>query len=311
MLKNNYMNFFKFFIVFVLLVFISCKRNENKNNENKQVKFNYVPKKPVNGTLKGVVELGSTGFNYFVIEIDSSKNWALKRLEYGKSFIAEGMTTVDEINRKLNAFIKELENIGVAKKDINFVVSSGAIKEEETKRIVEELRKIDHEIKVVSPEEEAIYGLKSVLPENYKKESFVVDLGSGNTKISYYKNNEIIAVETHGSKYHQKGIEDEQVYKDVKKLATSVPVENRKYCFLLGGVPAELAKSIKNKGERYTLLYANGNKFDEVAKEKGKRIVSGLNIYKAIVKSTNCKTLIFDWENNFAIGYLLHKEAIK
>ena len=36
--------------------------------------FSYLPPAPVNGTLKGVVELGASGFNSFIINVDSKKN---------------------------------------------------------------------------------------------------------------------------------------------------------------------------------------------------------------------------------------------
>ncbi|MBA2761228.1 MAG: hypothetical protein H0U39_04550, partial [Segetibacter sp.] len=43
----------------------------NANSEERE--FNYTPDKPVNGTLRGVVELGATGFNSFVINMDNQK----------------------------------------------------------------------------------------------------------------------------------------------------------------------------------------------------------------------------------------------
>jgi len=304
------MKFLKYTFVTVLsLLLICCKTNSSseKTVDSISAKFNYLPKAPVSGTLKGVVELGNTGYNYFIIEIDTLSNWKLKHLEYGKSLIAEGMTTAEEIEGKLDSFIKEIESIGVSKEHISFVVSSGAIKEEETNLFVEELRKKDHEIKVVTPKEEGIYALKSVLPKKFAKESFIVDLGSGNTKVSYIKDNDTIVLETHGSKYHQRGTEDQQVFDDVKKIVASIPKENTKYCFFIGGVPAQLASGLRKNNERYTLLFTDGKKFDKIAAEKGKKVQSGLNIYKALVEGTDCNTLIFDWESNFTIGYLVDK----
>ena len=37
--------------------------------------FSYTPEKPVNGKLRGVVELGATGFNSFVINLDDQRRW--------------------------------------------------------------------------------------------------------------------------------------------------------------------------------------------------------------------------------------------
>src|SRR4051794_5997161 len=41
----------------------------NKANSNSR-SFNYTPEKPVNGILRGVVEVGATGFNSFIINMD-------------------------------------------------------------------------------------------------------------------------------------------------------------------------------------------------------------------------------------------------
>ena len=40
--------------------------------------FNYQPEKPVDGELKGIVEVGATGFNSFVINFNSEKNGAIQ-----------------------------------------------------------------------------------------------------------------------------------------------------------------------------------------------------------------------------------------
>ena len=303
------MKYIQYIFLSLVFFYIGCKQEDQKKEVEKK-DFNYIPPKPKNGILKGVVELGTSGFNYFIVEIDENKNWKLKEAAYGKSLIAEAMTTTDEIDRKLNKFLTKIETLGVAKEHINFVVSSGALKEEVTQLIIEELKKRAHVIKEISPKEEAIYSLKAILPEAFKKNAFVVDLGSGNTKISFVENGELIGKETHGSKYHQKGTEDDVVYNDVKEVATLVPEENRKFCFLIGGIPFQLAEEFRKEEERYTVLSSNIKKFDKVKQEKGKKIESGLTIYKAIVDATGCQNFIFDWEANFTIGYLLEKEGL-
>lgn len=302
LLKSLYISFFLLFI-------FSCK-NVEKKQEEIQPEFKYTAELPENGVLKGIVELGTSGFNYFIIEIDNNKKWKLKEAAYGKSLIAEAMTTTEEIDNKLNKFLKKIEDLGVAKEDITFIVSSGALKEEVTTLIVKELKKRNHEIKEITPKEEAIYSLRAILPKSFKNNAFVVDLGSGNTKISFVENGKLIGKETHGSKYHQKGTEDEIVYKEVKELATLIPKENRRFCFLIGGIPFQLAQEFRKNKERYTVLPSNVEKFDKVKQEKGKKIESGLTIYKAIVDATGCKNFIFDWETNFTIGYLLEKEGV-
>src|SRR4051812_50196148 len=39
--------------------------------------FDYTAEKPVNGALKGVVEVGAAGFNSFVINMDNQKRWEI------------------------------------------------------------------------------------------------------------------------------------------------------------------------------------------------------------------------------------------
>ena len=47
------------------LVAESTPKAETTKSEDRE--FDYSPEKPVNGNLRGVVELGATGFNSFVI----------------------------------------------------------------------------------------------------------------------------------------------------------------------------------------------------------------------------------------------------
>ncbi|WCC44838.1 hypothetical protein PJW08_15000 [Tenacibaculum finnmarkense] len=68
--------------------FVSCKSEEKKEvkltskiaeksakkEKRKTASFNYKPTKPINGTLKGVVELGASGFNSFIVAIDKNNN---------------------------------------------------------------------------------------------------------------------------------------------------------------------------------------------------------------------------------------------
>src|SRR5689334_1026001 len=47
--------------------------------------FSYTPPAPTNGKLKGVVEMGASGFNSFIVKIDPQKNWQLEKAEFGNS----------------------------------------------------------------------------------------------------------------------------------------------------------------------------------------------------------------------------------
>ena len=52
------------------------------NTEDRE--FNYTPEKPQNGTMRGVVEVGATGFNSFVINMDAQKRWEIVSKDFGE-----------------------------------------------------------------------------------------------------------------------------------------------------------------------------------------------------------------------------------
>lgn len=262
--------------------------------------FAYSPEKPVNGTLKGVVEVGSSGFNSFVVNMDKQRRWEIRSKDFGESLVYEGLATVDDIRSGLKKYISGMLEKGVKSRDIHFVISSGAQQEEKTKIITSELRKMGYVVNLVTPEEEGQLALRSVLPDTYAKTAFVTDIGSGNTKISWMNGNSVSAVDAPGSKYYEKDMKDELVYAEVKQKASRVPQANREICFILGGVPFELAKDLRKGEERYTVIRAPGTYNSDKPRTK-----AGLNIYKAIVDATGCDTFVFDWDANFTIGFLL------
>jgi len=181
--------------ILLFLIFASCKTEIKKNSNLKEEtsspkknEFNLTLTKPINGKLKGVVELGASSFNSFIINVDENLNWELKKKEFGASLIAEGTTNSINVSKKLKGYIQKIIDFGVHSNNIHFVVSSGAVKEKVTQKIMDELQKMGYVINTVTPEEEGIYALKCVLPQKFYTSSFVVDIGSGNTKISYLEN---------------------------------------------------------------------------------------------------------------------------
>lgn len=295
-------------MIFLLLVFNSCKKKVNKEENLHQEalkSFTYVPPSPSNGNLYGVVELGAAGFNSFIINADEKLNWKLEQAEFGKSLLVEGMTNTLLINEKLREYIDELKKSGLLEENIYFVVSSGAIKEDITKLIIGELKKIGYEVNSVTPHEEGAYALKAILPNEFKNNSLVVDMGSGNTKVAFTTtNNEIKTIESIGAKYYQKGIEDKEVYEQIRNAISKVPAEKRDKIFIIGGVPSQMAKSISSNKNMYTVLSPNISSYSKI---EGKKAKSGLNIFKAIVDETKAKQIIFFNDGNFAIGFLLDK----
>lgn len=297
-------------LLLLLPIFLSCKGTIEKTviTEEKKPVFNHVPTKPINGKLLGVVELGAAGFNSFIINVDKDLNWEYIKKEYGTSLIVEGMTNTALVNQKLRDYINSILSFGLAKEDIYFVVSSGAAKEEITKIISNELENIGYTVNSVSVEQEGAYALKSVVPKEYINTSFIVDIGSGNTKISYFNENGTpVILETHGAKYYQKGIEDITVFEDVKKETAKIPLIKKSRCFMIGGVPTELARLIKKEEKKYTILNSDPEKFNSITVNGGKKLQSGFNIYKAIKQESMANYIIYDADGNFTVGFLLDK----
>ncbi len=297
-------------IIFIMSSCNSKKNNEVNNAENDSTavaSFDYTPTEPVNGTKKAVIELGASGFNLFVVEIDKDKNWKALRKDFGSSVISEGMTSAQVIKTKLEDYIKSvIDSSGVDGKNIHFVVSSGAAKEKITEEITGALKQIGYYVNTVTPEQEAEYAFLCTLPKGYEDKAFVTDIGSNNTKVAWMADGKKKTEESYGAKYFQKGTDDKTVYEDVKVKLTGIPEQNCKTLFLIGGVPFKMAKMQKKGDERYTVLSTKISDYDELIKKEGDKMKSGINIYKAIVDATCAEQVVFDWDANFAIGFLLN-----
>lgn len=281
------------------------KKPEDAKQENSSVKterreFNYTPEKPVNGTNRGVVEVGAAGFNSFVINMDKERRWEIVSKDFGESLAYEGLATTDDIRAGLKKYLAGMFDKGVNKKDMHFVISSGAQKEPKTVIIANELKKMGYVVNLVTPAQEAKFGLKATIPPAYQDNSFLVDIGSGNTKVSWQEGGALKSLEVPGAKYYEKGKSDEAVYNEVKEQLSKVPQSKRNVCFIIGGVPFTLAKQHRNGGERFTVLNA-----PDKYKPVDKKMASGLNIYKAITDATQTDTFVFDWDANFTIGFLV------
>jgi hypothetical protein len=278
----------------------SSDSQSSASDGGQKTTFDYSPPGPVAGKLKGVVELGASGFNSFIIRIDADKNWKQEKAEFGNSLVMENMASDDDIRAGLKKYIGGMLDYGVSGRDIHFVVSSGAVKAEGTQKIINVLKSLKYFVNTVTPEKEGQLALKCVQPAKFVDNSFVTDIGSGNTKISWKEGGKISAIETYGAKYFQNNVTDDVVAKEVEAKAKQIPSGKREVCFIIGGVPFELAKKVRNGKERYTVIDApSAYKLDN-AKSK-----AGLNIYKSIAASTGCKQFVFDWEANFTIGFLL------
>lgn len=285
---------------------------ENQSEESSIVKdspsptFDYTPTKPIDGTLKAVVELGAQGFNYFIVNIDKEKNWEVKKKEFGNSMVLENMVSEEDITSGLKNYIQEILNLdGINGKNIHFVVSSGAVKEPKVVQISQSLKNMGYVVNIVTPKQEAYYGYLCAVPKEFRKQAFVLDIGSGNAKIGFEDNEEFKGLETYGAKYYKKDIDDETAYNDAKDKAKKISSELKSYCFIIGGVPYNLASKDRNGKERFTVLSKDINDYKSVEEDKGEKVHCGLNIYKAVIDQTNVDKVIFDWDANFTIGFLI------
>jgi hypothetical protein len=262
--------------------------------------FGYLPPKPVAGRLRGVVELGASGFNAFIVRIDDQRHWELHKAEFDNSLLMENMASDEDIRRGLRAYIGNMLDYGVAGRDIHFVVSSGALKAPATPRLTQQLARLGYVVNKMTPEKEAALGLRVALPPPFADKAFVVDMGSGGTEISWLANGRPQSANTYGSKYFEHRIANDVVSKDVKDKAQKVPAELRQTCFIIGGVPYEMAKQARQGQERYTVLGTPGTYHFDKAKAQ-----AGLVVYRALAEATGCQQFVFDWDANFTIGYLL------
>jgi len=181
----------------------SSSESSSASDSGQKPTFNYTPPGPVAGKLKGVVELGASGFNSFIIRIDEDKNWKQEKAEFGNSLVLENMASDDDIRAGLKKYIGGMLDYGVNGRDIHFVVSSGAVKAEGTQKIINVLKSLKYFVNTVTPEKEGQLALKCVQPAKFVDNSFVTDIGSGNTKISWKEGSKISAIETYGAKYFQ------------------------------------------------------------------------------------------------------------
>lgn len=254
----------------------------------------------------GVIEIGASGLNAFIITVDETNNYKVDYKEFGESLALEGFATYDDVKEGLKTYLSKIFIKGVSGNNIYFVVSSGALKNNKTKILVESIKKMGHDIIQVNPEQEAKYLLIALLPTENYNDSFVVDMGSGNTKISYIDStNTIISFETYGSKYYQdESIVEDSIQNNINKIINKIPSQNKQNMFIIGGVPYELAKKVCTKN-RYVLLKKPENYFET---NDNIKFNSGLKLYDYIYSTSKPQQVIFDYDVNFTMGYLLNQK---
>jgi hypothetical protein len=274
--------------------------------EETVIPFSYQPALPQDGTKKGIVELGATGFNWFIVNLDKEKNWHLEKAKFGESGVLEGKSTEADVTNRLKEFIRGILDAGggVKGSNIYFVVSSGAKDEESLKPSLSALKKLGYVVNTVTPEQEGTCVFKSVVPKEYENRAFAVDMGSGNTKIAWMENGKVVATSTYGAKYYlDNGLDAQKVYQDVSKIVAAIPESSREVCFIIGGVPFAMSKVFNTDNSRYTVLRSEKSYTSDDFKDD--KSLAGLNIYKALRDAGGCKQFVFDKDANFSIGFLL------
>lgn len=259
---------------------------------------------PVVGQRKAVIEVGASGFNYFIANVNKGKYSIYnKEKHFGDSFAYVGLTDAAEIKSKLRQFIKDIMSKGVSGNNIHFVVSSGALKNPNTKPIIDSIRASNYVVNEVTAQQEGIMAFYAAMNDDYRNQAFVVDVGSGNTKISWINDEgQVQTLEAPGSLYSTRNTTDDAAYGVTKSLVANVPESKRSVCFVIGGVPNALTKK-QGVTSRYTTLQSLSNFSDVSGFKEPDKVKNGLNILKAVQDVTGA-TFVFDDDANFTLGWL-------
>lgn len=297
----------------IIAIAIACTNSKPDSESENQAKnppppiskseriFDYQPQSPVNGELNAVIELGALGLNYFIVNIDKQGRWKLMKSEFGRTNIIYGATTTDQIIDKIVDFKSAILKFGVKRENIHAVASSSFVKEEDVNQLREQLSDKGIRLKTVDSSLEGKYAMMATIPREFFKESYLVDIGSGNTKLSWIDIDDTLSIETYGSKYFLNNTQDTTVFREVRDMVLEIPEKNRNLCFILGGAIYELIKDeIDKKNERYYVL-----KHPSAYPKSNEKLNAGNVIYGAIY-SEPTYSYIFDSQSNFSIGYLVN-----
>ncbi|WP_288883422.1 hypothetical protein [Pedobacter panaciterrae] len=74
--------------------------------------------------------------------------------------------------------------------------------------IADAIEKMGMVVNRLTAEQEGKYALRALLPKTYIDNSFVVDIGGGNTKVSWRENGKLNSLEGPGAKYYQIPMKD-------------------------------------------------------------------------------------------------------
>lgn len=290
--------------VLLLLILVACSSTEQNSNSKVNSRpsakktFEYQPQSPEDGQLMASIEIGSLGLNYFIISIDQQDRWETIRSEFGRSNLIFNESDLGEIETKVESFKNVIIENGVDPSNIHVVASSSSLEFVDTEELKKTVEQLGLQLHLISAKQEANYSLIAAVPKEFTDESFLVDMGSGNTKLSWVNNGDTISIDNYGSKYYLDGTPDSAVFRTFRESLLKIPLKNRNLCFMIGGTPYEFANHSNNRVGRYSILQAPSTYPDNEEKWK-----AGVVIYEALVLSPTY-SYIFDWEANFSIGFL-------
>lgn len=300
-------------VCILLLIVFGCRNNNESRNTGSNSNatsrpqpelarsFDYQPPMPVGGQLYAVIELGALGLNYFIADIDKQNRWSLRASSYGRSNIIYGVNTTSEILNQIFEFRKEIMQYGVKGTNIHLIASSSAVKASIVEELKVELAKKKLDLDYINSTDEGQYALIATIPPEFVEESFLVDIGSGNTKLSWIDEGDTLSIDIHGSKYFLSDVQDTTVFREVRDAILEIPEKNRNLCFMLGGMIYEFVKDeIEQNEQRYFVLRSPGEYPVDNEKLRAANV-----IYNALFLAPTY-SYIFDSQSNFSIGYLLN-----
>lgn len=83
----------------------------------------------------------------------------------------------------------------------------------------------------VTPEQEGVFGLRAAVPPAYADKSFLVDMGSVNTKIAWQERGKTTVVSSLGSKYYRQPVQKAKVSAAVAAKALTAATACQQFAF--------------------------------------------------------------------------------
>lgn len=279
-----------------------------KNRDSRQLPVE--PALAKDAVTVGIVQLAPSGLYKYIFDSDGTNHHLIEK-ELQTELINEGFPpTVEELNSKLTKYIGQMMNRkGKSVTDnryVQFVTTSGAMKNEKIAKSVEQLEKNKYTVTRTTVEEEGRYALDATLTKAQRDDSFVIDLTPSFTRLSWYDNGKPKTILLPGSKYYQKitvdGVDkppltDEEVRAETLSKLRELPQKNRQNGVIIWAAAdgSDGSKGLKKDNSRYAFL-------EDTYSTDDKLLTSGLNILYTVQGELKA-SMYFDWETSYVIGF--------